>query len=253
MRRIPARDSNVARSRIDLIALLPLATGVMACGPQDTTGRLTVRSVEVRATGEDGVTKVAGAIDSTWVVPGDGEGAVTRSLSFRPVEGDGLEGSRLDRVLEALATQLVIVPQDDPPGELDGTEARSNWLLEAPLGQGVTFRAQIPTHYVRRPDTAWNGSGVLDRDLHWVVAGVTPTDTVDLRLQGQYRDLREPGGLRTASVEAEGTLRVASVGGTYQLIIAQESRTTPVSGAAVGRSRERARDGLSNAGAASES
>ena len=84
---------------------------------------------------------------------------MTISFSFRPVQGPGVQGSRFEQVLDALATRLAIVPQDDPPGELSGTEARSNWLLEAPLGQGVTFRAQIPTHYVRRPDRAWNIAG----------------------------------------------------------------------------------------------
>ncbi len=206
-----------------------------ACAPEEGgEGRLKVRSLEVRATAEDGSVFEGGAIDSTWTIPGDDARQLTRSLVLEPGHESDMPNRLVDLALGALVTGFDFVPPRDLPEDIQITEDDANGLLEISLQQGINFRVTVITDYRRDDDLAWRGTGEFRDYMVWIDGTVTPADTLRFDLEGEYQDVRERGGAQQATLRVEGTLYVAS-GGEYAIEVTERVETTTMSAARAAR------------------
>ena len=228
--RRPGRVRAVPSSALALIATFAFA----ACAPQDGDGRLTVRSLEVRATSADGMVIEGGAIDSTWTIPGDDARQLTRSLVLEPGDRSEAPNRLVDLALGALVAGFDFDPPSGLPEDIQITEDDANGLLEISLQQGITFRATIIADYTRDEDLAWRGTGEFGDYTVWIDGTVTPADTLRLDLAGEYEDVRERDGGQDATLFGQGILRVAT-GGEYTVEVRESIETTAVSAASVAR------------------
>ncbi len=215
----------------ELTFLLPtLAVLILAgCEAEVGAARLTVTTLTVSATPQDGGTGIlGGAVDSVWTLPDDpGNGLSVRTF-VAPMGGPEAPPSLAGRLVAALARELRTVPVGALPTAMSGSEATTSWSVESPLGSGVTFRTIVPVRYVRRPDGSWYGDGPISQDLVWTIAEAPGTlpDTVRIRLTGRFQEERVNDGPSGVTLEGRGTLRIASLG-TFDLGLSQTVETVP--------------------------
>lgn len=202
--------SGGGRVRPTVLAFLA-ATVLAACAPQDGDGRLSVRTLEVRATGADGTLHEGGAIDSTWTLSGDVR-QLTRSLVLEPGDPGETPNRLVDLALGALVTGFAFTP----PSDAEIAEGEARGLIEIPLQQPIAFRTIVTAAYRRGEDMTWRGSGRFgglgEPPMRWIDGTVTPADTLRLSLEGDYEDARDAAGGREAVLSGSGTLYVASAG-----------------------------------------
>lgn len=204
-----------------------VAITLAACAPQGGGGRLNVRTLEVRAVGADSMVFEGAAIDSAWTIPGDDARRLTRSLVLEPGDGSETPNRLLDVALGALVTGFDFLPPGGLADDAQVTEEVANGLLEISLQQGVAFRASVVANYSRGEDLAWRGTANFRDFMRWIDSRVTPADTLTLRLEGDYTDVRDSAGGQQAVLRARGTLYVAT-GGEYTLELTERIETMEV-------------------------
>ena len=212
------------------VAAIALAT----CAPQGDGGRLNVRTLEVRATSADSMVFEGGAVDSTWTIPGDDARQLTRSLVLEPGDQSETPNRLVDIALGALVTGFNFLPPGELSDDAQITEEAANGLLEISLQQGIAFRSVVVANYSRGEDLAWRGTANFGDFMRWIDSRVTPADTLTLRLEGDYEDVRGSAGGQQAVLRVQGTLYVATAG-EYTVELTERVETMEVSADGVAR------------------
>lgn len=209
------------------------AIALGACAPQGSGGRLNVRTLEVRATSADSMVFEGAAVDSTWTIPGADGRQLTRSLVLEPGDQAETPNRLLDVALGALVTGFNFLP-GELADDAQATEQVANGLLEISLQQGIAFRTSVVANYSRGEDLAWRGTANFGDFMRWIDGRVTPADTLTLRLEGDYEDVRAGTGGQEAVLRAQGTLYVATAG-EFTLELTEHMETMEVSAEDVAR------------------
>ena len=212
------------------VAAIALAT----CAPQGDGGRLNVRTLEVRATSADSMVFEGAAVDSTWTIPGDDARQLTRSLVLEPGDQSETPNRLLDVALGALVTGFNFLPPGELSDDAQITEEAANGLLEISLQQGIAFRSVVVANYSRGEDLAWRGTANFGDFMRWIDSRVTPADTLTLRLEGDYEDVRGSAGGQQAVLRVQGTLYVATAG-EYTVELTERVEAMEVSADGVAR------------------
>lgn len=210
------------------------ATGLAACAPQGGGGRLNVRTLEVRATSADSMVFEGAAVDSTWTIPGEDARQLTRSLVLEPGDPSETPNRLVDIALGALVTGFAFLPPGELADDAQVTEDVANGLLEISLQQGIAFRTAVVANYSRGEDLAWRGTADFGDFMRWIDSRVTPADTLTLRLDGDYTDVRDVAGGQQSVLRAEGTLSVATAG-EYTIELTERVEIMEVSADGVAR------------------
>ena len=174
------------------------------------------------------------AVDSTWTIPGDDARQLTRSLVLEPGDQSETPNRLLDVALGALVTGFNFLPPGELSDDAQITEEAANGLLEISLQQGIAFRSVVVANYSRGEDQAWRGTANFGDFMRWIDSRVTPADTLTLRLEGDYEDVRGSAGGQQAVLSVQGTLYVATAG-EYTVELTERVETTAVSADAVAR------------------
>ena len=210
------------------------AIALAACAPQGDGGRLNVRTLEVRATSADSMVFEGAAVDSTWTIPGDDARQLTRSLVLEPGDQSETPNRLLDVALGALVTGFNFLPPGELSDDAQITEEAANGLLEISLQQGIAFRSVVVANYSRGEDLAWRGTANFGDFMRWIDSRVTPADTLTLRLEGDYEDVRGSAGGQQAVLRVQGTLYVATAG-EYTVELTERVEAMEVSADGVAR------------------
>ncbi len=187
-------------------------TALAACTatPEGGDGRLNVRSLQVRATGADGMVFEGVAVDSTWTIPGADARELTRSLALEPGDGSESPNRLVDIALGALVTGFEFLPPGELADDAQTGEDVANGLLEISFQQGIAFRTPVVVNYSRGEDLSWRGTASFQDRMLWIDSRGAPEDTLRFVLDGDYEDVRDGAGGRRTVLRAQGTLSVAS-------------------------------------------
>lgn len=210
------------------------AVAMAACAPQGGGGRLNVRTLEVRATSADSTVFEGAAVDSTWTIPGDDARRLTRSLVLEPGDQSETPNRLVDIALGALVSGFQFLAPGELADDAQATEDVANGLLEISFQQGIAFRTAVVANYSRGEDLTWRGTADFGDFMRWIDSRVTPADTLTLRLDGDYTDVRDGAGGQQAVLSAEGTLSVATAG-EYTIELTERVEIMEVSADGVAR------------------
>lgn len=225
--------------RAGILSLLLAAVVVMACGQETAIhhARLTVTTWEMAAVPRDSTPPIRFVgVDSVWSAPGrPGAGGVRSSLAGPVSEGDP-EWEPVRSMLLAMASDARLTPEDSISVSDQASRISRDWLLEMPVEAGTRIRGRYPVSYERAESGAWVGQGRVRRDFLWIRRSEEIPDTIRIRLDGTLTDTVEV--VREGrTLEAEGTIFVASMGRTLDLTLRMRGVVTRIPEAEVRRRR----------------